>query len=45
MVNQIMFRKNVSMLGGFLLLFALGPGHYSIDEKIASGPPSRRSFA
>jgi putative oxidoreductase len=45
MVNQIMFWKNVSMLGGFLLIFAFGPGRYSVDEKLASGSPSRRSFA
>ena len=44
MVNQIMFWKNVSMLGGFLLLFAFGPGRYSIDEKITGGS-SRHSFA
>jgi putative oxidoreductase len=45
MTNEIMFWKNVSMLGGFLLLFAFGPGRYSVDEKLASGSPSRRSFA
>jgi len=25
-MNQVMFLKNVSMLGGFLLLMAFGPG-------------------
>jgi putative oxidoreductase len=32
MLNQIMFLKNVSMLGGFLLLMAFGPGRYSVDK-------------
>ena len=32
MTNQIMFMKNVSMLGGFLVLFAFGPGKYSVDR-------------
>ena len=45
MTNEIMFWKNVSMLGGFLLLFAFGPGRYSIDERMASGSRSRHSFA
>jgi putative oxidoreductase len=31
MVN---FYKNVSMLGGFLLLYATGAGKYSVDAKI-----------
>ena len=32
MMNQVMFLKNVSMLGGFLLLMAFGPGRYSVDK-------------
>jgi len=32
MINQVMFLKNVSMLGGFLLLMAFGPGRYSVDK-------------
>jgi putative oxidoreductase len=28
----INFQKNVSILGGMLLLYALGPGRYSIDK-------------
>ena len=32
MTNEIMFMKNVSMLGGFLLLYAFGPGRYSVDR-------------
>ena len=31
-VQQIHFIKNVSILGGFLLLFAFGPGRYSLDQ-------------
>lgn len=30
--NAINFYKNVSMMGGFLLLCAAGPGKYSIDR-------------
>jgi len=33
MTNQIMFWKNVSMIGGFLVLFAFGPGRYSVDKR------------
>jgi putative oxidoreductase len=32
MINQIMFMKNLSILGGFLVLYAFGPGRYSIDK-------------
>jgi putative oxidoreductase len=32
-LQRIMFMKNVSILGGFMLLFAFGPGRYSIDRK------------
>jgi len=31
MDQQIHFMKNVSILGGFLLLSAFGPGRYSLD--------------
>ncbi|MDU3817416.1 MAG: DoxX family protein [Pantoea sp.] len=31
-VNSIMFMKNVTMAGGFLLLGITGPGTYSIDR-------------
>jgi len=31
-MQQIHFMKNVSILGGFLLLFAFGPGRYSLDQ-------------
>jgi putative oxidoreductase len=32
MEQQINFMKNVSILGGMLLLFACGPGRYSVDK-------------
>jgi putative oxidoreductase len=32
MEQQINFMKNVSILGGMLLLFAFGPGRYSVDK-------------
>jgi putative oxidoreductase len=31
-LQQIHFMKNVSILGGFLLLFAFGAGRYSLDQ-------------
>jgi putative oxidoreductase len=30
--NQLMFLKNIAVIGGLLLVFALGPGRYSIDR-------------
>jgi len=33
MANMINFYKNVSIVGGFLLLCLTGPGKYSIDRK------------
>jgi len=32
MAQQINFMKNVSILGGMMLLFAFGPGRYSVDR-------------
>jgi putative oxidoreductase len=32
MEQQINFMKNLSILGGMLLLFACGPGRYSVDK-------------
>jgi putative oxidoreductase len=32
MAQQINFMKNVSILGGSLLLFAFGPGRHSVDK-------------
>jgi putative oxidoreductase len=31
--NMINFYKNVSIMGGLLLLAATGPGRYSLDRK------------
>jgi putative oxidoreductase len=31
--NMINFYKNISIIGGLLLLFATGPGKYSLDRK------------
>ncbi|SFR14133.1 MULTISPECIES: DoxX family protein [unclassified Enterobacter] len=31
-VNQLMFMKNITISGGFLLLAVTGPGAYSIDR-------------
>lgn len=33
-VNQLMFMKNLSIAGGFLVLGLVGPGAYSIDHLI-----------
>lgn len=32
MMQQINFFKNVSILGGMLFVFAMGPGRYSVDR-------------
>ena len=32
MAQQINFMKNMSILGGMLVLFAFGPGRYSVDQ-------------
>lgn len=32
MVNQLMFMKNFAITGGFLALFAAGPGRWSVDR-------------
>ena len=31
-INQMMFMKNLSIAGGFLVLFAAGPGAFSLDR-------------
>jgi putative oxidoreductase len=32
--NMINFYKNVSIVGGFLLLYVSGPGRYSVDSRL-----------
>jgi putative oxidoreductase len=32
MVQQLMFMKNVSVMGGLLVLLAFGPGRYAFDD-------------
>jgi putative oxidoreductase len=34
--NMINFYKNISLIGGFLLLYVTGAGRYSIDAKLGS---------
>jgi putative oxidoreductase len=40
--NMINFYKNVSIIGGLLLLYVTGPGKYSIDARLASGSSGLR---
>jgi len=44
---EINFFKNLSILGGFVLLYLTGPGRYSIDSRIgltgAAGPGAARN--
>jgi putative oxidoreductase len=35
--NEINFFKNVSIIGGLLLLYVTGAGRFSVDHKIGSG--------
>ncbi|WP_409075973.1 DoxX family protein [Pantoea sp. C3] len=37
-VNQLMFMKNLSIAGGFLVLGLVGPGAYSIDRLLNKKP-------
>ena len=34
--NAINFYKNISIIGGFLLLYVTGPGRYSVDTRRGS---------
>jgi putative oxidoreductase len=36
--NAINFYKNVSIIGGFLLLYVTGAGRYSLDARLAPDP-------
>jgi putative oxidoreductase len=38
MGNAINFYKNLSIIGGFLLLYVTGPGRYSLDARLAKDP-------
>ena len=38
-VNQLMFMKNLSIAGGFLVLGLVGPGAYSIDRLLSKRKP------
>jgi len=33
MPNTLYFYKNVAVIGGMLMVFAFGPGRYSIDRE------------
>ncbi|HEY3179278.1 MAG TPA: DoxX family protein [Casimicrobiaceae bacterium] len=41
MANNINFMKNVTILGGFLLLYAFGPGKFSVDMMLLRRPLQR----
>ena len=41
MANNINFMKNLTILGGFLLLYAFGPGKYSLDMMLLRRPLQR----
>ena len=41
MANNINFMKNLTILGGFLLLYAFGPGRYSLDARVSRRPAER----
>ncbi len=34
MINSIMYMKNLSMMGGLLILASVGPGAYSVDGRL-----------
>jgi putative oxidoreductase len=37
MMQQLMFMKNLSVIGGLLFVFAFGPGALSVDERRGAG--------
>lgn len=37
----VMFMKNIAMAGGFLMIFAHGSNHYSIDAKLLASDKER----
>jgi putative oxidoreductase len=39
--NAINFYKNVSLIGGFLLLYVAGPGRYSVDALLGRSDAAR----
>jgi putative oxidoreductase len=41
--NHINFMKNLTILGGFLLLYAFGPGRFSVDGALRRRPLLRES--
>ncbi|MBU6426375.1 MAG: DoxX family protein, partial [Rhodospirillales bacterium] len=41
--NEINFYKNVSIVGGFLLLYAAGPGKYTLDAKLGQALRGKRA--
>jgi len=41
--NEINFMKNLTILGGFLLLYAFGPGRYSVDGALRRRPIQREA--
>ncbi|NIF21384.1 MULTISPECIES: DoxX family protein [Pantoea] len=43
-INQLMFMKNMSIAGGFLVLGLVGPGAYSIDALIRKKLQPSASF-
>jgi len=46
LIQQIMYLKNVAMMGGLLLLAAMGPGSLSIDGRSsATGMSAARRAA
>ncbi|MBI0435984.1 DoxX family protein [Roseomonas sp. KE0001] len=40
--NAINFYKNISIIGGFLLLYVTGPGRYSVDAALGRSAPLPR---